>query len=116
MEISGKKADIGLGTKGKIVFLKAKKPEDGYTDWVLLISEIVEDVDSKGKPYPLIKRYISHKVNNKKKFISVNHTRWGNLNNYDAYEPTDEQVQIIKNILKKHKLKYVRAFNKIIQR
>lgn len=116
MEISGKKADIGLGTKGKIVFLKAKKPEDGYTDWVLLISEITEEVDSEGKPYTIIKRYISYKISNKREFINVNHTWWGYLNNYDAYEPTDEQVQIIKNILKKHNLKYVRTLNKIIDR
>jgi hypothetical protein len=116
MEISGKRIQLEQGTRGKIVVIIHKPSMPFYSDWILLLANVIQDIDNNGKPYLLMNRYVSYKIIYGIGEVSKLPVRFGKVENYDIYEPTDEQIEIIKNILRRNKLKYVRGINSIVDR
>ena len=116
MEISGKRIQLEQGMRGKIVAIKHKPSMPFYSDWILLLADVIQDVDNDGKPYLLMNRYISYEIICGIGEVSKLPVRFGKVENYDIYEPTEEQTEIIKNILRRNKLKFVRGINSIIDR
>lgn len=116
MEISGKRIQLEQGMRGKIVAIIHKPSMPFYSDWILLLADVIQDVDNDGKPYLLMNRYISYEIFSGIGEVSKLPVRFGKVENYDIYEPTEEQTEIIKNILRRNKLKYVKGINSIIDR
>ena len=116
MEISGKLIQLEQGIRGKIVAIMHKPSMPFYSDWILLLADVIQDVDNDGKPYLLMNRYVSYEIFSGIGEVSKLPVRFGKVENYDIYEPTEEQIEIIKNILRRNKLKYVKGINSIIDR
>ena len=116
MEISGKLIQLEQGIRGKIVAIMHKPSMPFYSDWILLLADVIQDVDNDGKPYLLMNRYVSYEIYSGIGEVSKLPVRFGKVENYDIYEPTEKQIEIIKNILRRNKLKYVKGINSIIDR
>lgn len=107
-----RKVDIDINTKGIVVFAKGK---NGYADWILLVTK-VEDTDL---PYGLrIYGHIFYNIDEDRWYFSEGDENyvWGNINHWNFYEPTKEEIRLIVDTLKKRGYKYVPLFNKLIKK
>ena len=120
--IAKKGEEISLSSKvrGIIVLAEPKVYHSFMGDrkhWVLLISHINDEDKSpvigerKG-----IYRHLSYNIENGAYFISKDTSLWGQIEHYNFYLATQEQKQLIKDTLRKHHLKYVKALNTLIDR
>ncbi len=116
MEISGKLIQLEQGMRGKIVVIKHKPSMPFYSDWILLLADVTQDVDNDGKPYLLMNRYMSYEIYTGAVDVSKLPVRFGKVENYDIYEPTEKQIEFVKNILRKWGKKFVKGINSIIDR
>ena len=48
MEISGKLIQLEQGIRGKIVAIMHKPSMPFYSDWILLLADVIQDVDNDG--------------------------------------------------------------------
>ena len=109
-----KEITITAGMRGKIVY--AKRKWGPPVNWVLLIADVEEVPSIKGTSH-VIYRYVSQTdwFENYRK-ASKNKVDWGNVEDYYFFEPTDEQVKLVKDILRENNLKYVKGANIVIER
>ncbi len=120
--IAKKGEEISLSSKvrGIIVLAEPKDYRSFITDrkhWVLLISHINDEDDERlFEERKGIYRHISYNIENGSYFLSKNTSLWGQIENYNFYLATQEQKQLIKDTLRKHHLKYVKALNTLIDR
>ena len=109
--------NIDEHTKGVLVFAKSKYPEK-HNDWVVLIHHVEPYIDvTTGKKCLRIFRHIACDMEHGMHFFSTyknNPGYWGNAEDYILYTPTEEQKEIIRNLLVAKKCKFIRAFNKVI--
>ena len=109
------------GVRG--LFVKAKARTLKYNDWILLISHVQTEIKPgygdlpvdmlycygcKNISYDYIDKHIDEV--NKKPFA------FGDASHYKFYKPTEEEKEIIINMLKAKKLKYIKGINKVIDR
>ena len=119
--IAKKGEEISLSSKVKGIIVLAEPKDKGPLDrkhWILLISHINDEDKSpvigekKG-----IYRHLSYNIENGEYYFDKYHTAlWGKIEHYNFYLATQEQKQLIKDTLRKHHLKYVRALNTLIDR
>lgn len=116
----GEEIYLSKDVRGIIVLAEPKDYHSFITDrkhWVLLISHIKDEDDEilfeerKG-----IYRHLSYNIENGTYFLSKDTSMWGQIENYNFYLATEEQKQLIKDTLRKHHLKYVKALNTLIDR
>jgi len=120
--IAKKGEEISLSSKVRGIIVLAEPKDKGPLDrkhWILLISHINDEDKSpvigerKG-----IYRHLSYNIENGDYFLSKGKdtSLWGKIDNYNFYLATEEQKQLIKDTLRKHHLKYVKALNTLIDR
>lgn len=109
-----KEIAITAGMRGKIVY--AKRKWGTAVNWVILIADVKEVKCIKGAEH-IVYRYVSQTdyFENYRK-ASKNKVDWGNVEDYHFFEPTDEQVKLVKDILRENNLKYVKGANIVIDR
>lgn len=107
------------GMKGIIVCAKcAKKTFFSPIDrkWIILVESVKSNNDLNCVANDII-RWVSYCVETDEAFINTNIPQcWGNTTNYKFYLATNEEKQIIKDIIRRNKFKYVKALNKLIRR
>ena len=105
------KVDISTNTRGVIVFAKGK---NGHADWLVMVTR----VDGVGSRNLKIYGHIFYNISEKVWYFSDGNENyaWGYINNWDFFEPTIEQKQIIIGELKKMGYKYVPILNKLIKK
>lgn len=102
---------LSKDTRGIIVFAENEEYKD--EKWVILINRIEEDYDGELR----IIRHVSYDLTNKETYSDKNYEgNWGNIEGYKFYKATEEQKQIIKNILKKQNKRFVKIINQVIDR
>lgn len=101
---------IDTNTKGRIVYAEITL---GFkTEWILLISHV--EPTSNGSM--MINRYVSYCININEPHISVIPSKWGETSRFNFFEPTELEIDMIKDIIKRNGLKYVKSLNKLIKR
>lgn len=111
MEKNREPITITPRTRGIIVFAESEDYED--EKWVILINRIEEDYDGELR----IIRHVSYDLTNKETYSDKNYEgNWGNIERYKFYKATEEQKQIIKNILKKQNKRFIKIINQVIDR
>lgn len=101
---------IDTNTKGRIVYAER---DLGYkAKWVLLISH----VEPTSIPSMMINRHVSYYINNNEPHISRIPVKWGEDTMFNFFEPTEYEIDIIKNIIKRSGMKYIKSLNKLIKR
>ncbi len=105
--LEGRK-EIALKPDMKGLFVIAKSRTIMYSDWILLVSHVTEDV---------IYCYASIDLSlglcdelSKKPFAL------GIAEHYRFYKPTEEEIEIITKKFKAKNLKYIKGINKVIDR
>ena len=102
---------LSIDTKGIIVFAEHEEYENDK--WVILINRVEEDYDGEIR----IIRHISYDISNGETYSDKNYEgNWGNIERYKFYKATEEQKQIIKNILKKQNKRFIKIINQVIDR
>ena len=102
---------LSKDTRGIIVFAENEEYED--EKWVILINRIEEDCDGELR----IIRHVSYDITNRIFYTDGNYEGyWGLINGYTFYMATEEQKQIIKNILKKQNKRFIKIINQVIDR
>lgn len=106
-----KKIEITKSTKGIVVFAQSKcYKNDG---WIILIKNVLEH----GRDNFHIIRHISYDISDGEVYSDGNYEgSWGFTRGYDFYLATDEEKQIIMDILAKRRKKFVKILNQIIDR
>ena len=111
MEKNREQIIIAPSTRGIIVFAENEYYE--YDKWVILSNRIEEDEDGK---YRII-RHVSYDITNCAFYTDGNYEgNWGLIDGYKFYKATEEQKQIIKNILKKQNKRFIKVINQVIDR
>ena len=107
-----RKVDIGIYTKGIVVFAKGK---NGYSDWILLVTKVEDRGSSDGLR---IYGHIFYNINEERWYFSEGDENylWGHIKYWDFYEPTKEEIRLIVDTLKKRGYKYVPLLNKLIKK
>lgn len=102
---------LSKDTRGIVVFAEHEEYED--SKWVILISRIEEDYKGELK----IIRHISYDISNCETYSDENYEgNWGGIKGYKFYKATEEEKQIIKNILKKQNKRFIKIINQVIDR
>lgn len=105
------KITLSRDTRGIVVF--AQSDYDETDTWVILIKRIEEDCDGELR----IIRHVSYDLSNRETYSDKNYEgNWGLIDGYTFYMATEEQKQIIKNILKKKHKKFIKIINQVIDR
>ena len=106
--------NINLYTRGIITF--AKEEKRNYGDWLILISHVEEEnrIDCEG----LIYTHVYKRVDLPDCEPRVQTISWGYIKGqgFKFYKPTPEEIQIVKDILKRNNKKFVKGINKVIDR
>ena len=100
-------------SKGVIAFAKATKAF--YGDWIILIKKL----EKTNYDDFLIYTHVSFRLGSKITDANVDRNdNWGDLKSlgYKFYKPTEEEVNLIKRLLKLHHKKYVKGVNKMFDR
>jgi hypothetical protein len=102
---------LSTNTKGIIVFAESEEYDDR---WIILINRIEED--DYGGDLRII-RHVSYSIKNKETYSDKNYEGdWGNIEGYKFYKATEEEKQIIKNILKKQNKRFIKIINQVIDK
>jgi len=99
---------IDRQTKGILVYAKANVPN--RRDWLVLISHV--EVNSFDELR--VVRHISYNLDTRECYCSKIGGNWGNIYGYDFYKPTPSHYKIIRDIMKKNNIKYIKALNKLV--
>ena len=111
MEKNREPITISPYTRGIIVFAEHEEYED--SKWVILINRIEKNYDGELK----IIRHVSYDISNCETYSDESYEgNWGGIKGYKFYKATEEQKQIIKNILKKQNKRFVKIINQVIDR
>ena len=94
---------IDENTKGVLVHAVPKDPNK--REWLVLIHSIDNSM--------CIRRHISFCLLTKECNISVCQGDWGLVRDYDFYEPTEDDFEIIKNIMKQKGYRFIKILNKL---
>lgn len=104
-------------TKGVIVYAKSTKPT--FSDWILLIRDVQEVRLDLNTNDLMIYTHISWNTSADFSYanVDVNH-RWGYVHHYkfEFFKPTQEEINIIKTLLKNNNKKFVKGINKLFDR
>lgn len=116
--MSRKEIVVGTNTKGIIVYCKSKIPS--CPDWIILISQVKTNISPTYEmQYDVVYTYVLICID-KGKVIETSTTKYHypfcTPVTYKFYEATKNEKNLIKNFLKKQNLKYVKSFNRIINR
>lgn len=110
--------EITTSTKGMIAF--AKSTRKYFDDWILLIDHVTESNGQGGFNNDLmIYTHVSWNIRASLDNANVDRNKnWGVVKEfgYKFYKATEEEKNIIKQILKSHDKKYIRIINKLIDR
>ena len=101
---------IDTNTKGRIVY--AEINSGVKCKWILLISHVEPTSNSS----MMINRHVSYCIGINEPHISVIPSKWGEASRFNFFEPTELEIDMIKNIIKRNGLKYVKSLNKLIKR
>lgn len=108
--------NINLYTRGIITFAK-EEGKRNYGDWLILISHIEEEnrIDCEGHIYTHVCKRVDLPFDCEP---WVQATSWGYIKGqgFKFYKPTPEEIQIVKDILKRNNKKFVKGINKVIDR
>lgn len=100
---------INEHTKGILVYAKANIAN--RRDWLVLISHVEVN-----RPDVLsVVRYISYKLDTGECHWSRMGENWGNIYGYDFYKPTPTHYKMIRDIMKKNNIRYIKALNKLVR-
>ena len=105
-----KKIEIDCETRGRLVYAT---PKAGYylrNSWLIIISHVIGNEDL------LIKRLASYNLGTGEFFIDCHQKNWGDAKYYDFYEPSEAQIDLLKEKLKETGYKYVKGINKMFKR
>ena len=103
---------ISQHTKGIVVHAKRERGcFDNERNWIILIQSV--QITPTGTE---IMRWVSHCMETGETFIDTRPQKWGKTTNYNFYKATEEEKQLIKNVLKKYNLRYAKILNKLIPR
>lgn len=94
---------IDKNTRGVFVHAVPKNPNK--REWLVLIHSIDNSM--------CIRRHISFCPLTKECYISTYQGDWGLVRGYDFYEPTEDDFQTIRNIMKENKYKFIKILNKL---
>ena len=97
-------------TKGILAHAKPTCEED--RTWIILVHSIQEEWNGKKKIFH-VTRHISYCVDTNECYINEKPRGWGYLMKHTLCEPTEEDKQIIKNIMKKRKYRFIKILNKL---
>ena len=110
--------EISTLSKGAIVFAKSTRPY--FSDWVLLIDYVTETNEHGVFCDDLmIYTHVSWIVGANLDDANVDKNKnWGVVKGYGYkfYKATEEEKNIIKQIIKSHNKKYIKIINKLIDR
>ena len=103
---------INQHTKGIVVHAKRERGQfNNERNWIILIESIqITPIVTE------IMRWVSHCIETGETFIDIKPQKWGNATNYNFYKATEEEKQLVKDVLKKHNLRYAKILNKLIPR
>ena len=105
----GEEIIISQHTKGIIVHAKRERGLFDNRNWIILIQSVqITPTETE------IMRWVSHCMETGETFIDIRPQKWGNATNYNFYKATEEEKQLIKNVLKQHNLRYAKILNKLI--
>lgn len=108
----GEEIIISQHTKGIVVHAKRERGQfNNERNWIILI----QSVDTTEDPVEIM-RWVSHCMETGETFIDTRPQKWGKTTNYNFYKATEEEKQLIKNVLKKYNLRYAKILNKLIPR
>lgn len=101
--------NINLYTRGIITFAK-EEGKRNYGDWLILISHVEDE--------GLIYTHVCKRVDLPDCVPRVRTISWGYIKGegFKFYKPTPEEIQIVKDILKRNNKKFVKGINKVIDR
>jgi hypothetical protein len=111
--------NVTLGTKGILVCAKPKWPLRSVGYWILLIDNIKIATGIFGNVYEMIYAYASICVKGNNLLYTgctKGSVPFGTINNYTFYEVTEEEKKHMQDLIKRRRLKYVKALNKMINR
>lgn len=105
------KVDISTSTRGVIVLAKGRS---GYGDWLVMVTR----VDDVGSGELRIYGHIFYNISDGRCYFSEGDENyaWGNISDWEFFEPTKEQKQKIVDALKEKGYKYVPILNKILKK
>ena len=94
---------IDKNTRGVLVHAVPKDPNK--REWLVLIHSINNSM--------CIRRHISFCPLTKECYISTHQGDWGLVHGYDFYEPTEDDLKTIKNIMKQKGYRFIKILNKL---
>lgn len=105
------KVDISTSTRGVIVLAKGRSD---YCDWLVMVTR----VDDVGSGELRIYGHIFYNISDRRWYFSEGDENyaWGNISDWEFFEPTKEQKQKIVDALKEKGYKYVPILNKILKK
>ena len=94
---------IDKNTRGVLVHAVPKSSLD--IEWIVLIHSIRENL--------CIRRHVSYCLLTGECYIGETPGEWGYMYKYDFYEPTEDDFEIIKNIMKQKGYRFIKILNKL---
>ena len=100
--------ELDISTKAVIVHAKHKRQK---RNWIILVAGVSQYSTEYGFH---IDRYASYHIEENREYIDILPSGWGYTYEYDFYEATDKEKQLIMDIIKKKGYKYIRTLNKMV--
>ncbi len=111
--------NVTLDTKGILVYAIPKRAKTSIGEWILLIGHVENAFGIFGDKFEMIYVHASICVKGSHLMYPGCSKRpfpFGTTNNYTFYEATEEERKHMQDLIKRMKLKYVKALNKIVDR
>ena len=109
------------GIKG--IFVRAEACEMFYSNWLLLISHVTTETrEEDGENYNLIYSYVCKDITSPHNIaelcddVKKTPFEFGDASHYKFYRATEKEKNVIINMLKAKKYKYIKVINKVIDR
>lgn len=107
-----KEVDISIGTRSTLLFAEGQSGYAAGHKWIVLVHSIACDSSDSYR----IRSHMSYCLTTGNKYINpITPGWWGFSNHYKFYEPTEEHKQMMLDILKTNKCKFISALNKLIR-
>ena len=108
---------VDENTKGVFVCAKSKYDFGLGMYWLILISDVKEK-DFEGNRFLQMWRHASiyYGLSGSIEYASETPFQWGSIGGYIFYKATEEEKKLLKDLIKRKNLKYVKALNRIIKR
>lgn len=115
--------EINITPEIKGVFAKAESCEMFYSDWLLLISHVTaKTIEEGSEMYNLIHCYACKDITSNpnipklRDYVSKTPFEFAEASHYKFYRATEKEKNVIINMLKAKKYKYIKVINKVIDR